>query len=482
MRITLLIIAGFLAIAGGGFFVLMKTLREDVETMYSQAAEEPLVDFAHLFASLIEQDIVDGKIDPTRFRESFRKAFAREFSAKIYQLEKKSIQSNVYVTDATGTVIFDSENGLREGEDYSEYNDVYLARQGKYGVRSSRTDPEDSQSSVFFIAAPINHNGELIGTLTVSRPETAMAPFAEHSRAKILKWSFIAAAVVAILGAIWTYALVSPIGGLTGLARMVARGERTSVPETGFAEIRSLSRAIENMRRELEGKHYVENYVQALTHELKSPLAAIRGAAELIDENMPVEKRERFLANILAETSRSEDLVRRLVQLAALESQTGLAKTETIDLAELIRQEIAECESRLEAKGISLVPKGIDQTVEIEGDRLMLQIAIRNLLSNAVDFSPENESSTIEISLSERYCEIALSITDSGPGIPDYATGKIFDRFYSLKHSATKEGRKGSGLGLCFVKEAAELHGGSVEVSNRTQGDGAIAILRLYRK
>ena len=479
MRITLLIIAGFLAIAGGGFFVLMKTLREDVEQIYSQAAEEPLVDFAHLFASLIEQDIIDGKIEPNRFRESFKNAFAREFSAKIYQLNKEEIQSNIYVTDKEGIVIFDSENGKREGENYSEYNDVYLARQGKYGVRSSRTDLEDAHSSVFYIAAPINFEGEMIGTLTVSRPETAMAPFAEESRRKILEWSLIAAAAVFILGALWTYALLSPIGGLTNLARMVAKGERTFVPETGRAEIRSLSHAIENMRRELEGKHYVENYVQALTHELKSPLAGIRGAAELIDDNMPPDKRDRFLANILAETSRSEDLVRRLVQLAALESQTGLAKTESLDLVALISGEIAECRNRIEAKGISLNATGLEFPVEIEGDPLMLQIAVRNLFSNAIDFSPENQEATIDVSLSMHNGEKVLTVSDAGPGIPEYATEKIFERFYSLKHNATKEGRKGSGLGLCFVKEAAELHGGSIDVKNRDDSTGADATLRL---
>ncbi|NNE91652.1 MAG: two-component system sensor histidine kinase CreC [Verrucomicrobiales bacterium] len=479
MRLTLLIIAGFLAIAAGGFFFLMSTLRQDVERMYSQAAEEPLVDFAHLLAALIEQDVEAGKIDPARFRESLQNAFDREFSAEIYQLKKSTIQTNVYVTDRNGIVIYDSEAGKREGEDYSQFNDVYLVHQGKYGVRSTRTDPENSESTVFFIAAPIFHNDQLVGTLTVSRPENAMAPFAQDSREKILRWSLIAGVIVAVLGAIWTYALVSPIGGLTRHARQVAAGEQTSVPETGLAEIRSLSRALENMRRELEGKHYVENYVQALTHELKSPLAAIRGAAELIDENMPPEKRERFLENILAETSRSEDLVRRLVQLAALESQTGLAKRERLDFAKLVREEIAECKNRLGSAGISLETYGLDERLSIEGDPLMLQIAVRNLLSNAIDFSPESDSS-IRVSVAKDKGEISLRIRDDGPGIPDYATERIFERFYSLKHNARADGRKGSGLGLCFVKEAAELHGGSIEVKNRgPQIPGSEAVLRL---
>ena len=272
MRITLLIVAGFLLIAGGGFFALMTTISKDVEKQYSQASEEPLVDFAHLFASLIEQDIVDGRVTVSRFREGFSNAYERDFLAKIYQLEKRHIQTNVYVTDEDGIVIFDSDEGKREGEDYSEYN----------------------------------------GTLTVSRPETAMAPFAEESRRLVVRASLITAGVVFLLGSIWAYLVLHPIRNLTRHALRITEGKQATLPPTGMGELKTLSLALENMRRELAGKHYVENYVQALTHELKSPLAAIRGAAELIDESMPDEKRRRFLDNILTETTRSEDMVRRL--------------------------------------------------------------------------------------------------------------------------------------------------------------------------
>jgi two-component system sensor histidine kinase CreC len=83
MKITLLIVAGFLVIAGGGFFMLMRTISEDIERQYSQASEEPLVDFAHLFAGLLEEDVKEGKIDVARFRRGFEDAYAREFIAKI---------------------------------------------------------------------------------------------------------------------------------------------------------------------------------------------------------------------------------------------------------------------------------------------------------------------------------------------------------------------------------------------------------------
>ncbi len=462
MKITLAILGGFFLISGCALFLLLKQTNRDVARQYSQASEEPLVDFAHLFASLIERDIIDGKIDASRFRDSFHEAYEREFVARIYQLEKTEIQTHIYVADENGIVLFDSDGGKREGQDYSEYNDVFLAHQGKYGVRASRTNIDDSQTTVFFIAAPIrDETGKLAGTITVSRPETAMAPFREEARLLLVKRGAIAALIAGILCAAWLYWLLNPIAKLTNHARNIAAGTSAYLPETGRAELRKLSHALEDMRSELEGKHYVENYVQALTHELKSPLAAIRGAAELVhdDRNMPEEKQQRFLSNILSETKRSEDMVRRLVQLSALESQQKLASTETISLPELISAEVDDLKAALEARSLK-IRNGQFDDLQIEGDPLMLRLAFRNGMHNAIDFSPQGGS--ISVRCYQEEDRAVISIQDEGPGIPDYAIDKVFERFYSLKSEAT--GRKGSGIGLCFVRETMELHGGKAEI------------------
>ncbi len=474
MRITLLIVLGFLVIAGGGFFALMRTISEDIERQYSQASEEPLVDFAHLFAALIEKDLEDGEIDVSRFRESFASAYQRKFKARIYQLEKERIQTHVYVTDKAGIVIFDSEEGLREGEDYSSFNDVHLARRGEYGVRASRSDPNNSRTTVFYIAAPIyDPSGEMVGTLSVSRPEIAMAPFAEESRQLLLRASIVTATMVLLLGAIWSYFVLSPIHRLTRDSLRVAAGEKATIRPTGLSELRTLSIALERMRKELEGKHYVENYVQALTHELKSPLAAIRGAAELIDESMPVERRERFLSNILSETTRSEDLVRRLVQLASVESQTSLEKREEVNLSALVVEELSGLSSVIDNRQLKIHMSGLDDQVMIDGDPLMLRIAVRNILNNAFDFSPEEGA--VEITLRQGGAPIELLVRDQGPGIPDYAVDRVFERFYSLKNQVT--GRKGSGIGLSFVRSTMALHGGTASLGNRQDGGAEMALL-----
>jgi len=466
VKITLLIILGFVVGGGLGVFYVVYNTHKAVEQQYSQAAEEPMVDVAQVLAALIESDIAeDGVLDPGRFREGFERAHRREFAAKIYRLNKTELFTHVYVTDAAGVVVFDSDDGWREGMDYADKRDVYLTMNGKYGARSTRDDPDDPRSSVFYVAAPIRWQGETVGVLSVSRPETAMALFVDETKALIVRTGFYAGSLMVLLGMVWVYWLLSPISQLTESARRVKAGARTALQVTGVAELKTLGNSLEEMRRELEGRHYVESYVQALTHEIKSPLSAIQGAAELLEEkDMPEEQQERFLANIRAETSRCEEIVRRLVQLASIESQQALDRVETLDFAELVREEAETLRPRLEAGNLNLDLKiPVDPLPEIRGDRLALQLALRNLLANAVDFSPDGGTVRLQLVRGDNNT-VECIVEDEGPGIPDYARERVFERFYSLRNEVT--GRKGSGLGLCFVREAAELHGGSIELNN----------------
>ena len=476
MKLTLLLIFGFILIAVGGFWYLAKQIYEDVERQYAQAAEEPMVDMAHLFASFLEMDIKEGEIDATRFREAFDDAYRREFSGKIYNLEKTNLFTHLYVTDGTGRVLFDSEGGIREGQDYSHWRDVSSALRGEYRARATRSDPEDSLSSTFYVAAPVYWMGEIIGVVSVSRPENVMSMFVQETRDIIVRNGIWAAAIVILLGAAWTYWLVRPITHLTNYARAVQHGDRVAKPKRlGVGETRTLALALEEMRDSLEGRRYVESYVQTLTHELKSPLAAIHGAVELLDEDMPREKRARFLENIRNETARSQDLVRRLLQLAAIESRKSLDTPEVVDALELIQEEIERIQPLLEPKKLTVEFDAENAPpVMLQGDRFALETALHNLMANAIDFSPEGSAIKVEFALQED--AVTLSVADHGPGIPDYARERIFERFYSLKHTVT--GRKSSGLGLCFVKEAAELHGGSIRLEDNDPS-GVVATLTL---
>ena len=122
-----------------------------------------------------------------------------------------------------------------------------------------------------------------------------------------------------------------------------------------------------------------------------------------------------------------------------------------------------------EAKNVRIEFSSEEENLSIQGDPVLLRMAANNLIQNAIDFSPEN--GVVNILLERDGDGMRLAVEDAGPGVPDYAVGRIFDRLYSLKDKVT--GRKGSGLGLCFVREAAELHGGHVALVNLPEGSGA---------
>jgi two-component system sensor histidine kinase CreC len=216
--------------------------------------------------------------------------------------------------------------------------------------------------------------------------------------------------------------------------------------------------------------------VQALTHQIKAPLAAVRGASELLQEEMPPDDRRRFLANIRAETDRIQRIVDRLLELAAVEKRKGLEDVELIDLGELGGAVLEELRPALAARGLrtELVPPATGRAVTITGERFLVRQAVLNLVHNAGEFSPRG--GVIQLAVSTENGLARLAVLDRGAGVPDYALGRVFERFYSLPRPDT--GAKGTGLGLSLVREIAHLHGGSARLENRP-GGGVCAVLEF---
>ena len=475
MSTTTRILLCFLALFAVALGLLVQPLLGRVQRQYLEAAEEPMVDTAQLLASIIEQNVgTGGDLDLSTIRKALAAARARQFNAQIYSLAKTTINSNIYVTDRNGRVLFDSDDGRAEGQDYRGRRDVGLTLAGFYGARATRADPRESMTATLFVAAPIYQQGNIIGVVSVSKPQRSMLTFIDETRAQIRWLALLCFLCVALGAAIVTSVFSRPIRQLTEYARAVTRGERSTTPPLGAPEVIALGKAFEEMRDALEDRKYVQTYVQTLTHEMKSPLAAIRGAAELLQEDMPACRREKFLANIEAESQRLQKQIDRLLVLSAIESRKRLEQPGPIHLADLVRSVVAQAEPAAQMRGLSL--QVICETRPIvRGEAFLIETALDNLLQNAIDFSPEN--GRVCLTVSEQGKSVQIAVEDEGPGIPAYALSKVFDRFYSLQHPST--GRKSSGLGLCFVREAAELHGGQAAVTNRSDVSGVRALLVL---
>ena len=471
-RVTLFFITLIIAL---GFYQLARHFLAEVEPQTYQATEEVMVDISNILAELIANDITKGELDAAELRNAFASAHRRQLHAKIFSHLKTQVGIHFYVTDAAGKVIFDSDDGHREGLDYARKRDVALTLSGRYGARSSREDPDNHSSSVLYVAAPIGQALNPSGVLTVYKSQADMRSVVQSRRRIIyVACGLIGSGILFLITAVFLW-LFHPLGKITEYARAIERGERPKKPKIGIGrEVNTLAHALDSMRDALEGRRYAERYIQTLTHEMKSPLAAIHGAAELLREEMPATDRKRFLENILAETARSERLINFLLELAAIEGKKNLDTAEVLDFQTILARAIEEARPRAELAGIQFHFHGTTTAILLRGDSFILRAAISNLLENGIDFSPPGSS--IEIGLQTSATQMELTLRDHGPGIPEYAKERVFERFYSLRHHTV--GRKGTGLGLTLVREAAELHGGSITLE-AADGGGTIAQFTL---
>ena len=472
MKIGLRIFLGYFLIVGLAGFFVMRVFVNEVKPGVRLSMEDTLIDTANVLAQLATRDLREGHIKDGEFAGAVNRLNQPQAQAAIWGYRKNRFDYRIYVTNERGIVVYDSDN-KDVGKDYSRWNDVYLTLRGKYGARSTRTNPGDDSSSVMHVAAPIFDGTKTIGVLTVAKANSRIQPFIEGSQRDILKQGAILLGLSFVIGLIVTFWLSRSLGRLGRYAKAVAAGERVAVPDLGGGELGELSQALETMRAKLDGKQYVEQYVQTLAHEMKSPLAAIRGAAEILEGDPPDIDRARFVDNIGSQSLRMSGMIDKMLALAAVEYRQTLEKREPIELSALADEVRQAIEPRLAGKSLKLRVELPPEPIGLEGDRFLLAQALTNLLDNAIDFSPSGGE--IVLRLSRSGVQACLSVSDAGPGIPDFAQDRVFERFYSLPRPG---GGRSSGLGLSFVREVALLHGGAASLSNRAEG-GAVAELRL---
>lgn len=474
-RLALKVMLAF-ALVGvlAGVFVA-QVLVAEVKPGVRQAMEANLVNSANLLAELAAEDMAAGQVGQGRFSGAVARAVARDPRASIWRFPKHAIELEVRIADLRGVVVYDS-SGRHLGQDHRRWNDVLLTLRGQYGVRSSPVDADDPDGpSAMHVAAPVRDgNGQLLGVLTLVQPNAAFDPYIQAAgQAVVAKGMWLTVLCIGI-GAGFSAWLAWRVGRLRRYAEAVMRGATPIQPEASRDEIGQLGRALASMREQLDGKAYVEQYVQTLTHEMKSPLAAITASAELLSAPMPEADRTRFAASIGEQGARLAQMIDRLLALATLEQHRILPERAAVDLAEVVASVLADCQARASQRGLAL-DSHLPARALLMGDGFFLRQAVANLLDNALDFAAAGPVQVVLHATDDGHC---LRVIDDGPGVPDYARDRVFERFYSL--ARPRNGQRSSGLGLNLVAEVARLHGGRVGLDN-LPGGGACATLWLPR-
>jgi signal transduction histidine kinase len=219
------------------------------------------------------------------------------------------------------------------------------------------------------------------------------------------------------------------------------------------------------VRRQFRQSQQQQNFMMAITHELKTPIAVTKLNLETLQKHKLTDAQiQQLISNTLQEAGRMNTLCNNLLLASQMEAGDYTLTIEKINISELITESVNDFKTRFPKRIINF---GNQADLYLNGDRLLLQMAVNNLLDNAIKYSLKEERVDIELKENK---EINLIIKDGGKGIPDEEKNKIFDKFYRIGNLHTREA-KGTGLGLYLTKKIVEQHGGNIIVKdNNPQG------------
>ena len=464
-----------------------------------ESAKEVMVEVATMFSKIASQNIIDGEINLTTFGGIIFDYFQSPHGDERLQ------NLAIYITDKDGFLILDSR-GLSLGTDMKSHSVVGSALSGQQGISRISTEPvrgpwkaRGINIEYFFkpeflhVSSTIYDNRqEVQGVLVLVAPMLDLM-----DRTRLWRFIFYIFLLSLFFGALGSYRISRNIRRVEKYTRELFKGEDVSIPNVNV-QFNKLAVAIEQARSEVELKDDVEEYIDTLAHELRTPITGIRLTAEnlltpmgiesyLLEEKddkkskvltKEIKKRREFIRSILDSNKQMDSLVSRLLALSRIERRDTLTETEKLKILPIIENvlKVYGTHNRLiVSKNITINLDGVDKKSTVFAEKILLEQALGNILKNALDFSPKG--GTITIKASESNTAVSIVVLDEGPGIPPHVSSKLFTRFFSVARPDT--GRRGNGLGLRFVRKIMQLHGGEVTLKNRLLQDGAEAKLRF---
>ncbi len=419
----------------------------------------------------LDQGVLPPTEEAPRVREA-RDDAAERAGRAVEPMLQRAVRMNLSsarILDAEGCVVASSRG--QHGVCLDDLEEVARALGGEYAAvlrervsdeAAPRLDSISRRGRVrVYTALPVFSDGEVIAVVRMARTAIDPAKALWFDRHRLFAVLVGCALLVAVVSLFLSRTLSRPLRSLTDSARSMARGEgRASAPLPALAphELREVSRALDQTMRQLSDRaDYISEFAENLSHELKTPITGIRGAAELLAqewEAMRAEERARFLGNIQADAARMERLAARLLALARIQSDPEQA--ERIPLRSFVENLCASYPGGL----VLRYEAPEDAVLRIPPDHL--ESALRNLLDNAVR---HGAGEAVDFVVDRRGEQTRFRVRDRGPGISEGNRDKIFERFFT-----TERDRGGTGLGLAIVRAVAETRGGSLDFETGPEG------------
>ncbi|HCW03579.1 MAG TPA: hypothetical protein DGK91_02960 [Clostridium sp.] len=329
------------------------------------------------------------------------------------------------------------------------------------------------ENKVYF-ASPITYEGSTIGILEIISPMSLIEKLITGVSKIVLIGAGAFTIIMTLLIVYIAGKMTKPINKLARAATKFAGRDFTPVEIKGSDEISQLSESFNNMGVQLQD--YIQRqkqFVSNVSHELKTPLTAIKGYSEYLkDEVGDRQDLQKAIYHLNNEATRLGKLVDEVLTLSRMDNSSESFNFQEIDLSELVKDSVEKMQLRAEKYHIKTRSE-IQENIYIKGDKEKLLQVFINLLDNAIKFSPPQ--SIVEVTLKKEDNKALLRIRDYGIGIPKEAASKIFERFYRAENA---EGIVGTGLGLSIAKHIIDGHKGDIELNPLIEG-GTEAIIKL---
>ena len=411
----------------------------------------------------------DSLMDTIRDRDSATRTYLNRMAEKV----NREFGAYIAVMDQAGNVMTNSQTAYNEDPEFMESlngEEITEAFQRILAGETIRLRTESGEAPTFTVGVPYVRDDTVTGAVFIR----TRAQQIESGLAEILGRIVLLAAGVLALSGVAVFLFVrrrlKPLKQLEAAAAAIAEGDfSVQVDEKkGDRELRELSSAFNTMTKKLQGVETGRReFVANVSHELRSPITSIRGFAEgMADGVIPEDEQPKYLRLVADESRRLSGLIDDLLALSRLERDDAKPEMTTFDVNEMLRRAVIRRMNDLEAKKIDVSCEFETDSCMVRADSDRIEQVVINLLDNAIKFTPEGGSISLESAVKDGTAEI--TVRDSGSGVAPEDRDKIFDRFFTADRAHTAG--KGTGLGLSICKRIMEMHGQSIRLLDTEEG------------
>ena len=318
----------------------------------------------------------------------------------------------------------------------------------------------------------------VIGVMLVSVSTDSIAATLAILKQYALMIQFLVAVIVVIAGFAVSTALVRPFRRLTKSIKDVQDGyEADFISVNSYSETETMSAACDEMLRRLQTlDESRQEFVSNVSHELKTPLTSMKVLADSLmgQEDIPVELYREFMTDIGAEIDRENKIINDLLSLVKMDKSAGNINITSVQINELLERIMKRLRPIAQKQNVELVMESF-RPVVAEVDEVKLTLALTNLIENAIKYN--NPYGWVHVSLNADHQNFFVTVEDNGIGIPKEAQNRIFERFYRVDKSHSRE-IGGTGLGLAIARNAIIMHRGAIKVHSM-EGEGTTFTVRI---